>query len=123
MQTRWHAWFLASFLLTLLTGCATSRIDWDARLGQYSRDDAIRELGPPDRSATLTDGSVVDDWRTSRGTTTATSFGGYARPGPYGRYGWVGPEVVVVDPPAPDRFLRLTFDPQGKLAAWQRAYR
>lgn len=103
-------------------GCATGRIDWDGRVGTYSRDDAIRELGPPDKSATLTDGSTVSDWLTGRGGRTVTSLGGGWVPFGYG-YGWAGPHYVMVDPPSPDRFLRLTFDPQGKLASWRKVYR
>lgn len=107
-------------LVSVFQGCASSRVDWAGRIGTYSYDDAIRELGPPDKSAKLSDGSTVADWLTSRGGRTVTSYGRYHYP--YGAYG-MGPNVVVVDPPMPDRFLRLTFDPQGKLASWQRAYR
>lgn len=115
---------LGAALLAVLAGCASHKIDWNARVGNYSHDDAVRELGPPDKSATLTDGSVVADWVTSRGAQTATVYGP-PYPGRYGRhgYGWAGPGMVVVDPPYPDRFLRLTFDPQGKLASWQKVYR
>lgn len=111
-------------LLALAAGCATQKIDWNSRVGAYSYDDAIRELGPPDKSAKLTDGSTVADWLTGRGMRTATAYGGgWHGHGPYGPYGWVGPNYVIVDPPSPDRFLRLTFDPQGKLASWQRVYK
>lgn len=104
--------------LLLTSGCASHRIDWAARIGTYSRDDAVREFGPPDKSATLTDGTLVADWLESRGMQTATAYPGSWRS--YGRRGWAGPGLVVMDPPAPDRFLRLTFDPQGKLASWKR---
>lgn len=113
------AW--VGLLLFLVAGCASSRIDWNTRIGSYTYDDAVREYGPPDKSAKLTDGTLVADWRTARGgAQTATAYGGGFYP--RSRYGWGGPAFVVVDPPAPDRFLRLTFDPQGKLASWQRVY-
>lgn len=108
------------------TGCATHKVDWNSRVGTYSYDDAVRELGPPDKSAKLSDDSVVADWLTGRGMQTATGFGvgGPGRYGPYGYgYGYSSPHVVVMDPPTPDRFLRLTFDPKGKLASWQRVYK
>lgn len=118
----------AGFLTLALAGslgCATARVDWDSRVGTYTRDDAIRELGPPDRSAQLSDGTTVAEWLTGRGTQTATVVGGGWGGGwhPYGPYGWGGPNFVVVDPPSPNRFLRLTFDPQGRLASWQRVYK
>lgn len=117
---------LGAWLALAVTGCASKKIDWAARVGSYSYDDAVRELGPPDKSAKLTDGATVADWLTARGMQTATTFGPagpfYGRYG-YGRYGWGGPGYVVMDPPSPDRFLRLTFDPQGKLASWQKVYK
>ncbi len=125
MRTFWSS--LSALLLGAVAlggaGCASQRIDWSTRVGMYSYDDAIRELGPPDKSAKLTDESVVADWRTGRGSQTATTLGGGW--GPYGRYGYgyAGPSMVLMDPAAPDRFLRLSFDPQGKLATWQRVYR
>jgi len=111
-------------LLFAFAGCSSNKIDWNSRVGSYSYDDAIRELGPPDKSAKLTDGSTVADWLTGRGMQSATMYGGpgYGRYGRHG-YGWAGPGYVVVDPPSPDRFLRLTFDPQGKLASWQKVYK
>lgn len=101
------------------TGCATHRIDWAARVGSYTYDDAVRELGPPEKSAKLTDGSTVADWLTSSGTGSATLYrGGQYHGARYGGYG--GPVYVVRDQGSPPRFLRLTFDPQGKLASWQK---
>lgn len=106
-------------LLVLLAGsCASQRVDWAGRVGTYTRDDAIREYGPPDKSATLSDGSVVADWLESRGMQTATAYPGAW--GPYGRRIGTGPGLLVLDPPAPNRFLRLTFDPHGKLASWKK---
>lgn len=61
---------LLSLLLTLVGGCASQRIDWASRVGGYTRDDAIREFGPPEKSATLSDGSMVADWLETRGMHT-----------------------------------------------------
>jgi len=125
MKSLWAALCLAllASLAGLGGGCASNKIDWAARVGTYSYDDAVRELGPPDKSAKLTDGSTVADWLTARGMRTATTFGGYHYPRYGYGYGWGGPGYVVMDPPSPDRFLRLIFDPQGKLASWERVYR
>ncbi len=118
---------LALFLLGA-GGCASTRVDWGARVGSYTYDDAVRELGPPDKSAKLSDETLVADWLTGRGMRTATTFGpGFGVYGPHGfgryGYGYVGPQMVIMDPPSPDRFLRLTFDPQGKLASWQQVFK
>jgi spermidine/putrescine transport system substrate-binding protein len=53
---------LAAFILVLVVGCATTKIDWNSRIGQYTYDEAIAELGVPDRHAQLTDGSIVAEW-------------------------------------------------------------
>lgn len=126
MKTVRHAVFavLLGWGLLVVSGCAGNKIDWAARVGTYTYDDAVKELGPPDKSAKLTDGSTVADWLTARGMQTATAYGAMSPAyGRYGRYGTMSPGYVVVDPPSPDRFLRLTFDSQGKLASWQRVYR
>src|SRR4029450_9959044 len=105
-----------------LTGCKTKSVDWNSRVGVYTQDDAIRELGPPEKSAKLTDGSTVSDWLTGRGMRTAMTYsGGWWYP--YGPYAFTRPSHGIVAPPAPDRFFRPVFDPEGKLASWQRVYR
>lgn len=101
-------------LLTLFaTGCTTPpKIDWDARVGGYTFDAAVKELGPPDKSATLTEGTKVAEWLTARGWSTPTyhSF-------PDGR-------VIRTDTGhGPDHWLRLTFTPEGKLTTWKRVWR
>lgn len=112
---------LLACIVGLGSGCASNKIDWASRVGSYTYDDAVRELGPPDKAAKLSDGSTVADWLTARGMRTATTYGSFGHY-PY-RYGWGGPAYTVVDPPSPDRFMRLTFDPQGVLASWERVYR
>jgi hypothetical protein len=116
-----RGWFLTLAALCLFAaGCATQRVDWNSRIGTYTYDDAVRELGPPYKQAELSDKSLVADWITGRGARTATTLGGGFYH-PYGPY-WAGPSVVVVDPPYPDRLLRLTFDPQRRLVDWKRVY-
>ena len=109
-------------LALCLAGCATApKVDWSSRVGSFSYDQAILELGPPDRSATLTDGTRVVEWLTWRGSSQGyvTTFGPhYSHPYLYGP-----PAVFYSEPPSPDRFLRLTFGPDGKLVSWQRVYR
>jgi len=44
----WLALILAALVLA---GCVTQKIDWSARVGNYTYDQAVMELGPPDKSA------------------------------------------------------------------------
>ena len=97
-----------------LAGCATPRVDWNARVGHYTYDQAVTELGPPDKQAKLADGSVVGEWLINRGITYI-----YGTPGPYGYY-YGAPATAQT---TPSRFLRLTFGADGQLAAWKKAYR
>jgi hypothetical protein len=111
----WLLWSVA------VGGCATKpRIDWNSRIGAYNYDQAVTEMGPPDKSARLSDGTVVAEWITARGFTSGTiyTYGGLVYPyyaGPVWQH--------YVDAPAPNRYLRLTFDPDGKLSKWQRVVR
>ena len=105
------------FLLAiLLAGCATSRIDWNTRVGTYTYDQAVLELGPPDKSAELRDGTVVAEWLLSRGYSHSYGFGAYS--GYYGPY-----PPAYVESYSPDYFLRLTFGPDARLKAWTKFYK
>ena len=91
-------------------GCATKpKIDWNSRVGNYTFDDAVREFGPPDKSAKLTDGTMVCEWLLYRG---------YSR----GHYTYFAGSVPYysTDPPSPDSYLRLTFSSDGKLKEWKK---
>ncbi len=104
----------------LLAGCATTRIDWNARVGNYTHDQALMEFGPPDKSATLKDGSIVDEWLTQRGTTYAYYPGGY-----YYSPWWYGPyyPFLLDSYSSPNHYLRLIFAPDGQLKAWKRFWK
>ena len=103
--------------LLALTGCATRhKIDWAARVGNYTFDQAVLEFGPPTKQATLTDGTLVAEWQTQRGYTQTEYIpsAGYRR-----RYygGYYGTPMTTS---SPDVFLRLTFGPDGQLNAWKK---
>jgi hypothetical protein len=93
-------------LVLFLTGCATTAIDWNSRVGNYTYDDAIAELGVPDRDATLSDGSVVAEWLQYRGGAYGTTY--HTR---YTRFHTYDVHEF------PDRYLRLTFGPDQQLKA------
>jgi hypothetical protein len=94
----------------LFFGCATNRVDWQSRVGNYTFDQAVLEMGPPDKVADLKDGTKVAEWLTSRGRSLGGSFivtrGGYVH--------------HIPDPEGPDYFIRLAFDPEGRLTDFKR---
>jgi hypothetical protein len=99
--------------LAVVAGCATHQINWSARVGTYTYDQAIIDLGPPDKTAKLTTGQTVAEWisRYSYGGTTTVVGGGY-----YGNPVGVG---VIHNPPAyRESKLRLTFSTNNILTNW-----
>ena len=117
----WQALFFGLLLAvsTLLnSGCkSTPKVDWDSRVGSFTYDQAVVELGPPDRSTPLSDGRVVADWITR--SSGGVSFG-------VGTGYWVGNTGVGVGQTVgtgySDRVLRLTFGPDHKLVSVWRNY-
>jgi hypothetical protein len=112
--------FLAG-LVVWLGGCATTpKVDWNSRIGHYTHDQALLELGPPDRSAVLTDGSKVVEWLVSRGDThTFREF-----EGPYYRQHRPGQYVYHYSTlTTSDYYLRLSFGPDGQLQTWKEVTR
>jgi hypothetical protein len=97
-------------LALLLTACSTTpKIDWQSRVGAYTFDQAVLDYGPPDKHARLADGTQVAEWLTYRGR----SSGGFAT--------YLGRGVVhLTDTSSPDYFLRLTFDPSGRLQSFKK---
>src|ERR1035438_7574441 len=77
---KWLAIMLAALVLA---GCVTQKIDWPARVGNYTYDQAIMKLGPPDKSAKLTDGTVVADWLAHHAQTIVAPEPYFAPPGCY----------------------------------------
>src|SRR5580765_1368059 len=125
MRTVWRlagGWcrFLAVVGLSLmLAGCATQRVNWAARIGHYTYDQAVEEIGPPDKESRLQDGTVVAEWLTQRGYRSAYVTGGhYGWHHPYGFYGPYSPGYI--ESYSPDYFLRLTFGPDGQLKGWKK---
>lgn len=107
---------LALLAALVLAGCATGpKIDWASRVGNYTYDQAVLELGPPDKVARLNNGIVVANWLTRQGYAYTTS-GAVA----YGYY----PGTVIVpgytQGYVPSFYLRLTFGTDGKLSDWKK---
>ena len=101
-------------LVLLCASCVTHRVDWNARLGGFNYDQAVIELGPPDKQAKLSDGRTIAEWvsRYDTGSTVVVS-GGYNRyPGGFG--------VVQTSPHIYESKLRLTFSTNNVLTAWSK---
>ena len=84
-------------------------------MGHYSYDQAVKDFGPPDRYARLTDGTAVAEWLTRRGPVVVQTQPFY--PGPYGPVGPLPP--IYSEFYAPNYYMRLTFAPDGLLEAYK----
>jgi len=100
----------------LFPGCATTKkVDWNSRMGNFTYDQAVAELGPPDKTATLGNGSTVADWISRRSGGGGFSIG----VGSYGSHTGVGVGQTI-DSGYSERILRLTFGPDGQLTGSNR---
>jgi hypothetical protein len=105
-------------IAAVLAGCKTTPpIDWNSRVGTYTFDQAVTDLGPPDKQARLSDGKTVVEWITHRsggsGLSVGTGFG----------MGGVGLGVSQsVGSGYRDHVLKLVFDADKKLASWSKNY-
>jgi hypothetical protein len=108
--------FFTALLALAVVGCETTANQvWPARVGIYTYDQAVVELGPPDKQAKLENGTVVADWLTQRGSQHTFISGGY-----YDRRDYYAPfPPTVTETRSPDFFLRLVFGADGKLASWK----
>ena len=109
---------ILALVTALLVGCKTTKpIDWNSRVGTYTFDQAVTELGPPDKQTTLSDGKLVAQWITHRngGTSFSVGTGFYT--------GGVGVGVGhSVGSGYPDKILTLTFGTNQVLAAYTKNY-
>ena len=115
-------WALILLGVVLVSGCASSRVDWKDRVGLYTHDQAITDLGPPDKEATTSDGSKVAEWMVRRGQDGGVvTYHGSMYPRPYGyrrpyySTGWSS----YYETGSPDSWLRLVFGPDGVLREWK----
>lgn len=115
--------FLLPALLVLIVvfagACKTTPpVDWQARVGTYTYDQAVTELGPPDKQAKLTDGQTVAKWVTHRSGGTGFSVGtGFFSGG--GSAVGVG---VSQSTGYSDKVLTLTFGVNNVLTSWSKNY-
>ena len=105
---------LLALAALLLAGCATHRVDWNTRVGGFTYDQAVVELGPPDKTAKLTDGQTVAEWVSRYSSPGMVSVGGGFYPGP------AGVSVMQSSPSYYESHLRLTFGTNNVLAGWKK---
>lgn len=110
-------------VVLILTGCQSKPVekaplvDWNNRIGNYTHDLALQDLGTPAHEVMLANHTIVSDWITKSAT-----------PGTLNEYPMVGytPPIVLDSPfpnhlqPTPYYHLRLTFGPDQKLRAWEK---
>jgi hypothetical protein len=106
---------LIAVLGLFFVGCkSTPKVNWDSRIGTYTYDQAVAELGPPDKVAKLSDGQTVAEWiKHNRGGGFSFGLGtGYSS----------GSSAVGVGQSVHsgyrDQILRLVFDKENKLQSW-----
>lgn len=104
--------FASAVAAIFVVGCASSKVNWDNRVGNYTYDQAIVEMGPPDKMAMLTDQSKVAEWYTRRRSGMSLGLGTGIGP--------VGAGVGVPVGGGGVRSLRLTFGPNGILKTWSK---
>lgn len=103
----------------MLAGCATP-INWQARVGVYTYEQAVMDYGQPMTLTRFSDGSMVAEWMIEHGAQVLTPVSDYYQPGPWGPFwgpAWAGYSTAYFPP----RFLRLQFGPDGRLKAWKEA--
>ena len=109
---------VTAFVLLFLAGCSTTpKINWNERIGTFSWNDALAELGQPNRVTELEGGVKSAEWVTTRGLKGPTQAQAPI---------YAGGEIVNPDQTsgwnAPDKVLRLMFTPDGKLFDWNANY-
>ncbi|MCH2383123.1 MAG: hypothetical protein MK290_10465 [Pedosphaera sp.] len=98
-------------------GCqALQQVDWDGRIGQFSYEQAVAELGRPVEETELSGGMRRAEWITNSGVSTGRALvgAGYQR-----RTMGVVPLEPTEIHRLRDRYLRLTFDRAGRMVAWE----
>lgn len=118
-------WLIIPVCIVLLSGCqSTPKVDWDSRVGQWTYDDVVKDMGPADKRETLSNGTKVAEWLVQKGSTvpryeiigsyddfTYPNFPAYNRSLLRSRYY----QGYRADVHFPDRSVRMIFKPDGTL--------
>ena len=120
----WRLLFLVlAMLASMLTACShrpkiDPNLNWNERIGHYTFDQAIAELGKPDILAESSEGRMAD-WILKRSPNVSFGFG--VGGGSHGSHVGTGVGVgTSISPPPHGEYLHLAFDTEGKLKSWSR---
>jgi len=117
-------WLSLIVLVFLAGSCASgpktniNKIDWRSRIGSYTYEEAVGELGEPNVISESMEGKTAE-WvlRRSPGVSFGLGIGSES----YGHHTSTGVGVgTSVSPPPSGEYLHLRFDKDGKLAEWSR---
>ena len=118
------AWWSFIVFAVLVWGCASGpkanveNIDWGSRIGTYTYEQALADLGEPNVTGESSEGKMVE-WVLRR--SPAFSFGFGIGTGSSGQHTSTGVGVgTTVSPPPSGEYLRLKFDKNDKLAEWSK---
>ena len=93
---------------------------WNPRVGGFTYDEAVKEMGPPDKKETTSDGVLVAEWVTHRPQVYGSPAMGMGMGwGWRGRWGWAGTDIHST----PERAMRLQFGPDKRLQMWKEVVR
>lgn len=99
-----------------LSRSEASKVNWSERVGTYTYDEALADLGKPMAVGESSAGRTAE-WVLKRSPRMSFGFG--VGGGSYGGGSGVGVGVgSSVSPPPSGENLRLTFDKTGKLTEW-----
>ena len=84
IQTTFVGAVLLGWMLIFSIGCATARPNWDERVGHYTYDQAVSELGAPDNVDLLADGDTTAYWYSRQKPRSSLSIGTGISTGPVG---------------------------------------
>jgi coenzyme F420-reducing hydrogenase delta subunit len=97
----------------ILAGCATQNGDWNRRVGNFTYQQAVNELGQPAKQETLADGRVTVEW-ISRYNVRATS------PEMDNNFYDHSASLAHIDDATRESTLSLTFSTNNVLTSWSK---
>lgn len=100
----------------MIAGCVSTPSVWDARVGVFSWEEALAELGEPTRVTELEGGVKSAEWLADQPVRGVSRYDG-----PPSRDSVAPHRDSIAQAPVP-RLLQLSFTPDGKLLDWRQSY-